>query len=785
MALNRARLIDGTIQITAKHGTNLLYDLCGRRNHELTINANGALVDKTLFYLPNNLLERTENSAGEVSDYQYDGAIARRKVYTTNKTKQESSYTPNSWLESENYLDEAQNIKSTTAYALNLTGSPYEQKTKLRTTNGADGYDDKIKTTYASFDMDKISRVEGIRQYVDGGTSQSTVQTYYDPNGNTELVVGGNQEPRHFITNSKGRIVKKTVGSDKEELRFYTTNDQPLGRFGNIPPEGFKGEVTYSDFDLNLHPVSEHFPPPTPSACLVIMNDTFASISERMYGDQSFANLIAEENGFGLEEKPPLGMQLTIPSIVNTNLHNMTGQYPIYNPAAIIGSLYPNMPRPPRVVVKTHPHRKLWHILVEALPGTAIMAFAPEFAGAFSGVFGELLGEALGFALAGAASNFTQQELAIGFGDQERLSLKSLGQSALLSMGTTGVARVIGMDLMKSPVYRNFLDDAMKNIELTIATQGLSFATGQQRHFDWRTMLASITNTFANVGVKQMDLGAPRFSDAIATASASVASISIDKIYGIEMDAEAIAINTLGTFIGNQIAAQVKQSYNEYQIKKSFEAQLHISQVPEIRQTLAESEQHFLQSINLNPYERSQSSSHTQRSEHHQTIKAEHARDEEIINRTSHRNNAHSRTEVQKKQPSQAQHRFWGNRKQGEEVSIINETVEAYRSGRVFQSEEVTGYPYLEPSTLNPSLKLIMYSNKNVVRVNSRLGFFESIKHEAQGKYNIDYKAIPDKTGGAYRKELIKKQSYYYTTPGSPKVGDISKELKIQAIYPS
>ena len=281
----------------------------------------------------------------------------------------------------------------------------------------------------------------------------------------------------------------------------------------------------------------------------------------------------------------------------------MNGQYPLDNPAVIIGSLYPTLPssaQPLAVVLPPH-RRKKWLLFVEALAGAAIMAFAPECATLFTGVFGELLGQALGFALAGAASSIAQQGMEVKFGDQRHIYWKAVGQSALLSAGSAGIANKIGIDLTKTPVYSNLLDEAMKNLTLTMATQALSFATGQQRHFDWKMMLATITTSVANVGVKHFNLSVPVFNDAVANTSSTVASIGINKMYGVELSSEDLAINALGTFLGNQIAAQAKQRYHDYQMKKAFEAQVHLSEIPELRQTLAASEQEFLDNLKVHP----------------------------------------------------------------------------------------------------------------------------------------------------------------------------------------
>ncbi|MFA6302696.1 MAG: hypothetical protein WC627_06140 [Legionella sp.] len=64
-----------------------------------------------------------------------------------------------------------------------------------------------------------------------------------------------------------------------------------------------------------------------------------------------------------------------------------------------------------------------------------------------------------------------------------------------------------------------------------------------------------------------------------------------------------ISANTLGTFMGNQLAAQAKQHYAEYQAKKYLEAEYHRSQIPEIGQELEASERRFIKSVVAHPHE--------------------------------------------------------------------------------------------------------------------------------------------------------------------------------------
>ena len=311
-----------------------------------------------------------------------------------------------------------------------------------------------------------------------------------------------------------------------------------------------------------------------------------------MYGDKSFANLIADVNGYSKQDRPPPGLILQIPNVVNTNLHNWEGQYPVYNPSAIIGSLYPNMAMPHRAPPRPK-HVSFWHVLVEAMVGAAMIAFAPELAGVMSEIIQGFIGQALGYALAGAASNLVQQSLAIGFGDQTRVSWSAVGQSAALAAGTAGIAKGLGMDLTKGPQFNSLLSSALKNVELSVATQAMGYAIHHEGHFDWGVLLASVANTLANVGAKGLNIGPPAFNEAVATASASVASGSIDAMLGKNINSEAIAASALGTFIGNQVAAQAKQYYVDYQAKAE--------NASEFKQEIKELTHDYLQSMKYRP----------------------------------------------------------------------------------------------------------------------------------------------------------------------------------------
>lgn len=799
VSINQGVLVDRVIKIGPNAGTQLLYDIGGRRSHELSIELNDKSVNKSFFYLANNLLSRIEGMKDGPMYFSYDGQITRRRSVNTSDVNKNNEYTANGWLQSETHQRSSDNSSSTTTYGHNALGATTHQSTEMRAVNEGvvDGYNDEVGFSYVGYDADKISRVDGRRVRVEGGTELSNVRTSYDPNGNLETVIGTNQVARHFISNSQSRFVQKTLDQMLERY-FYNTSGSLLARFGNVPPETLGMALTNADFNLGYHPFGEHFPPPAPSTRAVVMGDTFASISAEMYGDSSFAGIIADANGYHQEDIPPVGLTLQIPSI-DTSVHNWEGKYAVYNPAAIIGSLYPDMPMPLRRVVQQppqqkHSHRKFWHVLVEAIAGAAILAFAPELAGMFSTAVSKFLGEVLGYALAGAASNFVQQELAIQLGDQSKFSLNALGQSTLLSIGSAGIANRLGIGAL-NPKEMGLLDSAVKNIELTIATQGLSFATGQQRHFDWRVMLASLSNTIANVGAKQINMGGPKFNETVATTSATVASIGVNRIYGTHMSTDEIIANALGTFIGNQLAAQAKAHFAQYQEKKFEAAELERSSIREIHDELASSERSFIRSVLNHPHSRGTapapsapadsststpqrrghhaSPTHAQKDSHlqyrgisahkappHTHLPAERKCEEALIKHESHRNSVQSKTKIH---VGSSRHGFWRGRNMSNNLSVSGS--ESTFNQKNFISELV-GEKYVERE------------ESDIKSAYSGAGLFMDKNNPKH--YPIDYSKLFASKGARYT--TVIKKSHYFKSPGSPIAGDASKELQMQSI---
>ena len=316
-----------------------------------------------------------------------------------------------------------------------------------------------------------------------------------------------------------------------------------------------------------------------------------------MYGDASFADLIADNNGYRVDDVPQSGLTpgltLQMPNIVRPT-HNWEGVYPVYNPAAIVGGMYPNMPMPARHMPPRYV--RFLHVLIEAAVYAAVFAtgqglVAGALEKAVSVIVEKIVSAAMGATLAGIA----QQETAIALGDQKEFSWTAVGLGALTAAVTAGFSNGLKIDAAKATDFGSYAHKLVQNIELTIAIQGLSFATGQQNHFSWREALASLASTIANVSVNQLDMDSEALSDALTTTSATMATLGVSKIIGGDFNLEATIANTLGTVIGNQLAYQAKQHYTEYQAEAR--------QTAEFKHELADLTDDYLQSVKYRPDE--------------------------------------------------------------------------------------------------------------------------------------------------------------------------------------
>jgi hypothetical protein len=610
MLIDRGKLVDGTIKIESEKGTQLNYDAAGRRIEEVTKRDNGEEGKKTLTYKDNNLLNESQYSYYKESDnrvdfdfvsfkFDYDGRVTRRKSLSIADTKpprsgevfphlktinEKTNYNSNGWVtelhheKTDGYYP-SDNLKNHIEFHLNENGLPKGIKNVVEVHD--DGYEDQLEVKYIQFETDKIAESGGKRHRFHGKTSDyKALQVEYDANGHETRIIGDVPDSeRSFVTNAEGRIIIKRTAKGRLEHYFYTPDGQPLGHFGDIHQEGdtTRSRPSSINFDLNYHPVDEHFPPPTPSQCVMMPDETFADVAERVYGDRNLADELADANGYSVQDKP-VGMTLDVPRLVSTNVHNWQGQYAPYNPAAIIGDLSPDLPMPPKFPPPPPPpqrrkRRNFWNEVLEVVVGTVVMAFAPELGVFLTPVLGGVLGEVLGFGLAGAVSGLASQETAVVLGDQEKISWKQVGQSAVLAMETAGVAHGLNIDLNASS---GFVKDIQDGAKLTLGMQAVTFATGQQRHFDWRVTTAALANTVANASANYYfpKSNTSSFSTDFKsnTMRAGLAAAVDEAFMHTPHDSEQLAAQALGTVIGNQMAGQAKQYYADYQAEKQNEA---------------------------------------------------------------------------------------------------------------------------------------------------------------------------------------------------------------------
>ncbi|TAK77390.1 MAG: RHS repeat protein, partial [Gammaproteobacteria bacterium] len=582
--IDRGKLIDGKIQIVSNQGTELKYNNAGWRSKQTTID-DGNRVEKTLNYLSNGLLSSISSTDGNNNTFQYDGKVSRRTKYTTKDTEQDNHYNANSWITSDYYKDNSQNMETNTKYDLTETGLVYHQVAQSNTLDHLDGYTDDLTTSYIGFDELKVARTSGTRTRMQGDTSSiETVAVTFNPNG-YQLTVSGALEDsyRLLLTNSENRIVQKSTGDGKNEYYFYTPDGELIGECGDIPPDATVAAASpsYINFDLGYHSkIDNHFPPPAPDKYTVLEEDSsYADIAEKMYGDRTFADVIAQENGYNETDVPPVGMELTIPNLVSTSTHEAEA---VYNENEIIGSLYPDMPMPNRTWKK--PKKKddddgWFDDVFEAGIGAAIFCIvAPELIPFMPAVIGPTLAAVASGAIAGAASSLGEQAAAIALKDQKGgISWGAVAKNALFSAETYGLQNALpGLDGLQN---MGVAGSMAASAEVGAAMQTVRLVTGEQRNFDWKGVVVSSAAAGLNTGMNEASMGINKAIGAdlgfINSVASSEAQAALDHaVSGKAFNAEAVAANTLGTFMGQKAGEAAREWYDTYKIEKAKEEQM-------------------------------------------------------------------------------------------------------------------------------------------------------------------------------------------------------------------
>ncbi|ACI23202.1 hypothetical protein CbuD7D7780_08750 [Coxiella burnetii] len=603
-----------TIGLAPGKGTELRYDEAGWRQTERTLSSSGAAQDTTIRYYVNGLVKSTA-APGKIVTYKYDQA-SRRTGYQVDTgqttTVTTTTYNANGWVTSQSEQKQTSPIDplkpqyETHYETFNAEGEAKLQETWTPEQSNWELYDN-LPSKFVGFDRWQIKENKGTETRKGGEyKTYGTVYVTYDANGNYQSVSGDLQDKesfRWFRVNQEGRVVYKE-NAQGEEYFIYDPNGDVLGWVGDLPSDPTSSQVpTKVNFDPLYHNVSEQWPPPMPSQYTAQAGDTFESIAQALYGDPDFDYIIAQANGYSPGDAVPLGMVLTIPQFTITDTHNKAGEFVPYNPGAIIGTLYPYMPIPPR---KPPPpvHDHFFAELLEFFVGALIMAFAPELEGALLGLFGtslagEMLSGALAYGIMSATADVVEQTIGIIAGVQTHFSWKevalqleqgaitgaltgALQAGGLLGRAMAGEANSLFAGAQQSAgAWRQLGMNLLDNEMLTVGGELALMATGQKKRFNWKDVLNTLVQTAINAGSAKAAhnlfptarLEARWLSDLL---NGELGDFFSAELYKDHFDPAISAARAMGVYAGQRAAQAVHTAYQhhrESQMREKAEAE--------------------------------------------------------------------------------------------------------------------------------------------------------------------------------------------------------------------
>lgn len=590
--VDRGVMFEGQVTISEGQGTFLIYDEAGRRWQEVTVKkVNDKMQTKEIIYDEKGDVT-TIKVHGEVSERFSLNDDGDRKGYSKGDTASSMNYNHAGRLISEE--DHHKGTSSSRSYdGIDVEGNHAKQNFE----NHDNPKDSSDKTEYGEVDTtferyigklpSKVSGTvnvehtdsKGDKHYVP--STLAIVKAFHDPNGYPSSIEGACQQSegeRYFVV-CNGRIVMKynnkgMKSADKFTTYFYDPrNQQPLGMM-NLPPydpavwpELNKANV---NLDLGFHPIGPDFPASAPGSFTVSKPDgmTLAEISQQIYGDPSYGDDLALKNGYSSGESTvDQGASIIIPSLANTNQHNMSGDYSPYNEQAITGSLYPNMIRPRFNPPKHSFVGEFLEILIEVIA----IAVTAEFGGAI-----------LIDLLIATVANIAEQEVGMATGLQKGFSLKSLGEaevstfmgdefSMLTGVGSGGAK--LGAKAAKAAAKsaKEVSNTAKLVTHLAkmgvaagenLAVQATERLLGLQKKIDWASLAVSAVNSEINQDGHMNSKHYKRWSRAhpVWKTSIDVAKTEIDDgledwLHHRRWDPQQEAATALGTVAGDTIVS--------------------------------------------------------------------------------------------------------------------------------------------------------------------------------------------------------------------------------------
>jgi YD repeat-containing protein len=519
---------------THKHiqliGIRYVYDKASRKRLQETCE----------FYLLLHDLKNDEKGIGyfyqvETFDYHLLGSIERQEAFHDwILAKYQPYWDGSAWIQQKG--QQHGEIRTSAHWRdFNVWGNPEHQNRKTLPFSFERQdvvINEDVLIDYVYFDSPKISKIRH-QVGIDGqGRPQYELETRasYDSNGYIRSLTGHLKEGfRAFMTNPEGRIVFKWNGEAGRELKrsyyFYDPYGHPIGHFGDFPEEkylatlleeakteedlkvieslmlshleaGYSSVPEHINFDLNITPIGNWSTVP-PVLYTAQAGDTFNSIAEQFYGDESFGWFVAEYNGYEAGDSIPAQLTLRIPNPLPTQIHNWAGIYAPYSPP--VGSYYPDYFRELIIPPPPPPPKRKWYKLVIRIAVTvAISILVPKLAPVLSRLLPTFLSQSklmlkvLSASTAALANNAAQQALSLQWGEQEGFNLDTLWQDLLLEAVTEGVGGVIDSlpvsSLSKSQsAFFKTLNRLPHTLTKEVVRQAVLIALDQERNLSWES----------------------------------------------------------------------------------------------------------------------------------------------------------------------------------------------------------------------------------------------------------------------------------------------------------
>jgi len=318
------------------------------------------------------------------------------------------------------------------------------------------------------------------------------------------------------------------------------------------------GNMNVADY---IHSVSSSYPPPVPKTYVIAAGDTYQTISQKEYGSNSYANMIADRNDrLGM----PLvsGVPLKMPQLIANE--NKAGNYRPYEEfkALIQGSLYPILGTPESneddysmLVVGIVMVIACWAApaLATALFGTSIgggaaaattaaattTAAAGTTATAVTMTVGQTLTAVAATAVSGALIDAVGQGLAIGLGLQSRFSWQQVLQVGITSGVMAGSqAGLFGQMPQALTTLKNIAEAVMIVGKIAVTQQLAEMAVGIRRQFDIGAVAAVITSRLIGLRVG---------GDAFGLSNQVLDTVLDSTVHGRNINFDQLVVSMLST----------------------------------------------------------------------------------------------------------------------------------------------------------------------------------------------------------------------------------------------